>query len=56
MGSGTIRSCGLVGIDMLFLEEVCHCVGRFQGLLVLKLYPVWKRDPYPGSLKKTVSF
>ena len=27
MGSGTIRRCGLVGVDAAFLEEVCHCGG-----------------------------
>ena len=27
-GRGTIRRCGLVGIDVSLLEEVCHCVGR----------------------------
>ena len=27
MGSETIRRCGLVGVGVAFLEEVCHCVG-----------------------------
>ena len=27
--SGTIRSCGLVGVDVALLEEVCHCGGGF---------------------------
>ena len=26
-GSATIRRCGLVGIDVAFMEEVCHCGG-----------------------------
>jgi hypothetical protein len=29
MGSGTIRSCSLVGVGMTLLEEVYHCVGGF---------------------------
>jgi hypothetical protein len=45
MGSGTIRKCGLVGIGVALLEEVCHCVGRFWGLLVLKLHPEQKAVP-----------
>ena len=27
-GSGIIRKCGLVGVDMVLLEKVCHCGGR----------------------------
>jgi hypothetical protein len=23
--SGTIRSCGLVGLGVALLEEICHC-------------------------------
>ena len=26
--SGTIRRCGLVGVDVALLEEVCHCRGE----------------------------
>jgi hypothetical protein len=26
-GSGTIRRCGLVGVGLTMLEEVCHFVG-----------------------------
>jgi hypothetical protein len=26
-GSGTIRKCGLVGVGMALLEEVCHFGG-----------------------------
>ena len=26
-GSGTIRRCGLVGVGVALLEEVCHCGG-----------------------------
>jgi hypothetical protein len=26
-GSGTISRCGLVGVDVSLLEEVCHCGG-----------------------------
>jgi hypothetical protein len=26
-GSGTIRKCGLVGVGVVLLEEVCHCGG-----------------------------
>jgi hypothetical protein len=25
-GSGTIRRCGLVGVGVALLKEVCHCV------------------------------
>lgn len=25
MGTGTIRCCSLVGVDVFLLEEVCHC-------------------------------
>jgi hypothetical protein len=28
IGSGTIRKYGLVGVEMDFLEEVCHSIGR----------------------------
>ena len=36
-GSGTIRMCGLVGVGVTWLEEVCHCgggprSGAHQGL------------------------
>jgi hypothetical protein len=24
-GSGTVRRCGLVGVGVALLEEVCHC-------------------------------
>lgn len=27
IGSYTIRRCGVVGIGMAFLEELCHCGG-----------------------------
>ena len=27
MGRGIIGSCGLVGVGVAFLEEVCHCAG-----------------------------
>ena len=40
--SGTIRRCGLVGIGVTLLKEVCYCVGWLCCLLVLKLYPVPK--------------
>jgi hypothetical protein len=28
IGHGTIRSCGLMGVGVALLEEVCHCGGR----------------------------
>jgi hypothetical protein len=28
-GSGTIRRCGLLGVGVALLEEVCHCRGGF---------------------------
>ena len=31
--SGTIRSCGLVGVGVILVEEVCHCGGGLQDLL-----------------------
>jgi hypothetical protein len=30
LGSGTIRRCGLVGVGVALLEEVCHCRGGFE--------------------------
>lgn len=27
IGSGTIRMCGFIGVDMSLSEEVCHCGG-----------------------------
>lgn len=33
-GSGTIRKRGLVGVDVILLEEVCHCGGG-QGASLL---------------------
>ena len=27
-GSGIVRRCGFVGVDMTSWEEVCHCGGR----------------------------
>ena len=35
-GSGTIRRCGLVGVGMALLEEVCYWGGRPWGLLFLR--------------------
>jgi hypothetical protein len=32
-GTGTIRRYGLDGAGVTLLEEVCHCVGGFCGLL-----------------------
>jgi hypothetical protein len=28
IGNGTTRRCGLVGVVVALLEEVCHCGGR----------------------------
>lgn len=28
-GKDAIKKCGLVGVGMVFLEEVCHCGDRF---------------------------
>jgi hypothetical protein len=36
-GSGIIRRCGLVGIGVALIEEVCHCAGRLWGLLGFRL-------------------
>ena len=27
--SGTTRRCGLVGVDVILLEDMCHCGGGF---------------------------
>jgi hypothetical protein len=32
VGSGTVRSCDLVGVGVASLEEVCHCGGGLSGL------------------------
>jgi hypothetical protein len=32
LGSGTIRRCGLVGVGVALLEEVCHYWGRLLDL------------------------
>ena len=32
MGSGTIRRCGLVGVGVALLIDVCHCGGGLLGL------------------------
>ena len=29
-GNGTIRRCGLVGVGVVLLEEVCHCGVGFE--------------------------
>ena len=31
-GSGTIKRCGLVGVGVALLEEVCHCGGGLWDL------------------------
>ena len=36
VGSGTIRRCGLVGVGVPLLEEICHCGGRLQGLIFVQ--------------------
>jgi hypothetical protein len=43
-GSGTVRRCGLVAVDMNLLEEVCHwrMALRFQ-------------KPKPGSVSLSIS-
>jgi hypothetical protein len=33
-GSGTIRKCGLVGVGMAFLMEVCHCRVGFETFIL----------------------
>jgi hypothetical protein len=37
-GSGTIWRCGLVGIDVTWLEYVCHCGYRHKVLTLV----AWK--------------
>jgi hypothetical protein len=46
MGSGSIRRCGLVGIGVALLEELCHYVGRALRALRLQLLPLWKKLSY----------
>lgn len=33
VASGTIRKCNLVRVGMTLLEEIYHCMGRFEALL-----------------------
>jgi hypothetical protein len=33
-GSGAIRRCGLVGVGVALLEEVCYCGVDFETLLL----------------------
>ena len=40
IGNGTSQRCGLVGVSVALLEEVCHC-GLGLEVPTLKLYPVW---------------
>jgi hypothetical protein len=49
MGSGTLRSHGLVGIGVVLLKEVCHSVG---GLLrsSAQVLPSMEREPPLGCL------
>jgi hypothetical protein len=44
IGSGTLRRCGLMGVGVALLEEVCHWgwALRFQ---ILKPSPVWHSLP-----------
>ena len=37
IGSVTIRRCGLVGLGVVLLEEVCHCGGRLCSLIYAKV-------------------
>lgn len=32
-GSGTIGCCVLIGVGVVLLEKVCHCIGRLWGLI-----------------------
>jgi hypothetical protein len=40
-GNGTIRRCGLGGVGVALLEEVCHCGGGALKCHMRKLHPVW---------------
>ena len=40
-GNGTIRRCGLVGVGVVLLEEVCHCGGGFETLLLDAWEPIF---------------
>lgn len=40
-GSGTVRRCGFVRVGMILLEEVCHCGGGFETLLLDSCKPVF---------------
>jgi hypothetical protein len=55
MQSGTVRRCGLVGIGVALLEEVCHCVGELGGFLLLKLCLVWKESLLLAARKRVSS-
>ena len=53
--SGTIRRCGLIGEGCGFVGGcVSLCRQAFRAPM-LRLCPVWKRDPPPGFLRKPVS-
>ena len=39
IGSGTIRRCGLVGVGVTLLQEVCHCGGGLWGLTYTQAMP-----------------
>ena len=50
-GIGTIKRCGLVGVGVALLEEVCHCESGNDTLLLLTM-----REPvfYQLSDEETV--
>ena len=35
--SGTVRRCGLIGVGVAMLEEVCHCGGWALRSVILKV-------------------
>jgi hypothetical protein len=40
IGNATVRSYGLVAVEMALLEEVCHCGGELRHLRCLRPGPV----------------
>jgi hypothetical protein len=52
IGSGTVGRCGLIGVDVAFLEEVYHYVGG----LYIPVPPSVESEPPLGCLQKSVPF
>ena len=49
IGSGIIRRCGLIGVDVALLEEVCHCGAGALRSPSAQAPPIVEQVP-PGCL------